>query len=279
MRKSPKTQRPSAARPGAARSKAASKKPPTLTERKREDILRAAAEAFRHDGVRGASSDAIAERAGVSKRTLYNHFASKDALFDAVIERYWQRIAGALEADTDRSLDLEARIVALCMPRLNVLLDPELVGFFRAVLGESMRTPELARAWGHGIDPLAVLGLRAFVREERERGRLQYASEELAAAQLWGLCFDPLFWPSVLLLRARIPLVEREQCVREGARTFIARFRATAASRPSSASIVRASRASSITPSNARASTPARAGDDGRRPHRAPSTTKRRSTT
>ncbi|MFO0560385.1 MAG: TetR/AcrR family transcriptional regulator [Polyangiales bacterium] len=213
--------------PSASAKKAS--KPPTLTERKREDILRAAAEAFRHDGVRGASSEAIAERAGVSKRTLYNHFASKDALFDAVIERYWQRIAGALESDTDESLDLEERILALCIARLKVLLDPELVGFFRAVLGESMRTPELARAWGHGIDPLAVLGLRAFVREEKERGRLQYDSEELAATQLWGLCFDPLFWPSVLLLSAKIPHAARELCVREGARTFLARFAAPTA--------------------------------------------------
>lgn len=212
----------------ASASPTKSAKPPTLTERKREDILRAAAEAFRHDGVRGASSEAIAERAGVSKRTLYNHFASKDALFDAVIERYWQRIAGALDADThspeDPSLALEERVLALCIPRLDVLLDPELVGFFRAVLGESMRTPELARAWGHGIDPLAVLGLRAFVREEKERGRLHFDSEELAATQLWGLCFDPLFWPSVLLLSAKIPHAARESTVREGARTFIARF-------------------------------------------------------
>ncbi len=213
--------RTASTKPAAPRAK---DKPLTLTERKREDILRAAAEAFRHDGVRGASTDAIAERAGVSKRTLYNHFASKDALFDAVIERYWQRFSKSFESATDSELDLESRIVALCLPRLQVLLDPELVGFFRAVLGESMRTPELARAWGHGIDALAVLGFRAFVLEERARKRIAFDNEELVATQLWALCVDPLFWPTVLLLRTRHTHAEREACVREGAKTFIARF-------------------------------------------------------
>jgi TetR/AcrR family transcriptional regulator of autoinduction and epiphytic fitness len=211
-----------------AASKVAASKPLTLTERKREDILRAAAEVFRRDGVRGASTDAIAERAGVSKRTLYNHFASKDALFDAVIERYWQRFAARFDEETDAALDLESRIVALSLARLQVLLDPELIGFFRAVLGESMRTPELARVWGHGVDALALLGLRAFVREERERGRLRFDDEEVAIAQLWALCFDPLFWTSVLLMRARVSHAEREATVREGAKTFIARFGAQA---------------------------------------------------
>lgn len=207
----------------------------TLSERKREDILRAAAEAFRHDGVRGASTDAIAERAGVSKRTLYNHFASKDALFDAVIERYWRRFAVKFEAEIDASLPLEARVIALCNSRLEVLLDPELVGFFRAVLGESVRTPELVRAFGHEVDALEMLGLESFVREEHARGRLVFDRADgatIAASQLWNLCINPLFWSSALLLRPKGNKGERDQSVREGAKTFLARY-ASASKKPS----------------------------------------------
>lgn len=206
----------------------------TLTERKREDILRAAAEAFRHEGVRGASTDAIAERAGVSKRTLYNHFASKDALFDAVIERYWRRFADKFETEIDPALPLEARVIALCISRLDVLLDPELIGFFRAVLGESVRTPELVRAFGHEVDALEMLGLESFVREEHARGRLRFDRPEgatIAAAQLWNLCINPLFWSSALLLRPKGNKSEREHTVREGAKTFLARY-ASASEKP-----------------------------------------------
>lgn len=203
-----------------------------LTDRKREDILRAASEAFRHDGFRGSSAEDIAERAGVSKRTLYNHFASKDVLFDAVIESYWLRLTSQIEASADPSLPIEDRIVSLTLSRLSVLIDPEVLGFFRAILGESMRTAELTRAWGHGVDALSLLGLTAFVLEEKARGRLAFESAETAASQLWGLCLDPLFWPSVLLLRARIDRAERERVAREGAKTFLARYGVTPSEPP-----------------------------------------------
>lgn len=39
---------------------------------------------FLEKGFQATSMDALAARAGVSKRTVYNHFASKEALFQAI---------------------------------------------------------------------------------------------------------------------------------------------------------------------------------------------------
>jgi AcrR family transcriptional regulator len=52
----------------------------------RARILEAAEELFYSEGVRNVSVDAIAERAGVTKRTLYYHFASKDELIAAYLD-------------------------------------------------------------------------------------------------------------------------------------------------------------------------------------------------
>ena len=52
----------------------------------RATILAAATALFYEEGVRAASIDAVAERAGVTKRTLYYHFASKDDLVAAYLE-------------------------------------------------------------------------------------------------------------------------------------------------------------------------------------------------
>ena len=52
---------------------------------KRRAIVRAATELFLRAGYGAVSMDAIAARAGVSKRTLYRHVSGKDALFGAVI--------------------------------------------------------------------------------------------------------------------------------------------------------------------------------------------------
>lgn len=51
----------------------------------RERIISAANTLFYNDGIRGVSVDAVAEKAGVTKRTLYYHFRSKDDLVAAYL--------------------------------------------------------------------------------------------------------------------------------------------------------------------------------------------------
>lgn len=52
----------------------------------RERILQAAGKLFYAEGIRAVSVDAVAEKAGVTKRTLYYHFRSKDDLIAAYLE-------------------------------------------------------------------------------------------------------------------------------------------------------------------------------------------------
>ena len=52
----------------------------------RANIIQAADDLFYGEGVRATSMDAIAERAGVTKRTLYYHFRSKDDLISAYLQ-------------------------------------------------------------------------------------------------------------------------------------------------------------------------------------------------
>lgn len=51
-----------------------------------ERIVSAAASLFYSEGIRSVSVDAVAEKAGVTKRTLYYHFKSKDDLIAAYLE-------------------------------------------------------------------------------------------------------------------------------------------------------------------------------------------------
>jgi AcrR family transcriptional regulator len=51
----------------------------------RDRIISAASKLFYSDGVRAVSVDAVAEKAGLTKRTLYYHFASKDDLVAAYL--------------------------------------------------------------------------------------------------------------------------------------------------------------------------------------------------
>ena len=59
--------------------------PARLTDRKRAAILDAAEAEFRQAGYEATSMDRIAASAGVSKRTVYNHFPSKEVLFAQIL--------------------------------------------------------------------------------------------------------------------------------------------------------------------------------------------------
>jgi AcrR family transcriptional regulator len=52
----------------------------------RDRIISAASRLFYDDGIKGVSVDAVAEKAGLTKRTLYYHFRSKDDLVAAYLE-------------------------------------------------------------------------------------------------------------------------------------------------------------------------------------------------
>jgi AcrR family transcriptional regulator len=54
---------------------------------KREHLVEAAQQLFYREGIKGTGIDAVLEHAGISKRTLYNHFKSKDELVIATLQR------------------------------------------------------------------------------------------------------------------------------------------------------------------------------------------------
>ncbi|MDR3160569.1 MAG: TetR/AcrR family transcriptional regulator, partial [Spirochaetaceae bacterium] len=55
------------------------------TSEKRQVILDGAIKVFTKQGFEAAGMDTIADVAGVSKRTVYNHFRSKEALFQTIV--------------------------------------------------------------------------------------------------------------------------------------------------------------------------------------------------
>ena len=71
--------------------------PQRLTDRKRLAILAAAADQFRANGFEASSMDKIAAIAGVSKRTVYNHFPSKHELFTETLMQLFHSSGAVLD--------------------------------------------------------------------------------------------------------------------------------------------------------------------------------------
>lgn len=90
----------------------------------RERILQAAVRLFHGEGIRAVSVDAVAAKAGVTKRTLYYHFRSKDELIAAYLERrdppnlaWFQRHYA--QAGGDTAARIEALFAALAASALS----------------------------------------------------------------------------------------------------------------------------------------------------------------
>ena len=82
------------------------------TSKKRDSILDAAAQAFMDEGFDNASMDRIAEIAGASKRTVYNHFPSKEDLFRAVLNRFMEQAFALKQISYDPACRLEDQLGA-----------------------------------------------------------------------------------------------------------------------------------------------------------------------
>ena len=110
------------------------------------DILTAALEAFVENGFAATRLEDIAERAGVSKGTLYLYFESKDALFKAAVRENIVPIVERAEQRVDEfegsSRDLLVEVVRGWWKAMH---ESRITGLPKLVLAESSNFPEAAR--------------------------------------------------------------------------------------------------------------------------------------
>lgn len=126
---------------------------PALTgrsARKRAAILDAAAEVFLECGYVGTSMDGVAARAGVSKQTIYKHFADKEGLFTALVLHAVEGVEARIGAASPVPLDPDDLVPTLreLAQRLHAaIVNPEVLRLRRLVAGEALRFPELGRLY------------------------------------------------------------------------------------------------------------------------------------
>ncbi|MGZ3298013.1 MAG: TetR/AcrR family transcriptional regulator [Asticcacaulis sp.] len=81
---------------------------------KREEILDRALQLFYDGGFHATGVDAVMDGTGISKRTLYKYFPSKEHLIEAVLQRYAGAVDGALfEPALARTADPRGQIRAI----------------------------------------------------------------------------------------------------------------------------------------------------------------------
>ena len=188
---------------------------------KRRAILHAATDLFAARGYGAVSMDAIAREADVSKATLYAHFASKDRLFAAIVQVACQENVVPAGALPDPSVDIEAALTAIGGWILRFLLLERSLAIHRLAVAESIRFPELGRAF-YENGPVAA---RTVLAEwMASRAALSLPDPGVAAEQFLGLLRTGLYSRATLGLAPAPAEPEIDAVVAASVRTFLRAF-------------------------------------------------------
>lgn len=161
---------------------------------KRAAMLDAAQCCFLESGYASTSVDEVATRAGVSKATIYAHFASKDDLFGAIICRRCDDQAEGLSSLTlPDSTDARTILTAIAQRLMTLFLAPEVMGIYRIVIAEAPRHPELAKTWYEAGPLRGKQRLCEVFDDMKRRGMLDFVDTRRAVdtfiSMLRGECF------------------------------------------------------------------------------------------
>ena len=154
----------------------------------REHILDTAKLAFLEDGFERTSMDAIAARAETSKRSLYAHFPTKDALFLAVVERIRALFGARMRTPGEYSGQPEEAVVRYCGRFLQLLRWSSVARMLRLGIAEADRLPDLAASLYDVVFGTAVRDLTSYLVTT---SGLAADEAEAAAQELIGLVVHP----------------------------------------------------------------------------------------
>jgi AcrR family transcriptional regulator len=195
---------------------------------KRQAILNAATEIFLKGGYLGTSMEEIATLSAVSKQTVYKHFASKEALFIAVVSGMTDDTGNIVRnavAELDDGGDVAEYLVNYAYRQLTGVLTPRVMQLRRLVIGEVSRFPDLAKVLYERGPMRAVAALAAVFEHLADRRVLVIEDPWAAATHFnWLIMADPLN-RAMLLGDAAIPKqAELRRHAAEGVRIFLAAY-------------------------------------------------------
>jgi len=191
------------------------------TQKKHSEILLAATELFFERGYEGVSVDAIVERVGGSKTTVYSYFGGKDGLFAAVIEKTCGEFMKPL-----LELDLAYSGPKLGLRRigeqfLSTVTSESGRALFLAVMSESRRFPYLAERFFAAGPGTCIRAVRLNIEHWQKEGLLRAGNPEVMAEQFIGMLMGTLNVTRLLGLTGPLSESEMKTRVQRTVTTFL----------------------------------------------------------
>ena len=186
--------------------------------KKRNSILDAAIKVFRTHGYEHSSMDTIAEVANASKRTVYNHFPSKDELFHAVMGRFLDEVSQSKQFHYAPDTPLEEQLLHIADTKAAISENESWLATMKVSMTVMTSHPELALQTVKHLETLDdYLGnwLRAAVSD----GKLKIDDIDLAKEVFESMFAGAFYFPCVM--HGPVDPVKATKLKREFVRLFL----------------------------------------------------------
>jgi TetR/AcrR family transcriptional regulator of autoinduction and epiphytic fitness len=164
--------------------------------RKREEIIAGAIKAFEQAGYERASMDLVAELAGASKRTVYNHFESKKELLWAVIAELMAGQTEMTQIPYSKIDSLESQLGRFVDAQMYFVTDSTRLSIVRLLTSIFLQNQGLRDEASKG-DHCQFDHLTTWLKAAKKDKRLKMKDPDLAAQVLRGLVEGMINYPAL----------------------------------------------------------------------------------
>ena len=196
---------------------------PRLTDLKRKAIITAAAAEFRANGFEATSMDRIAAVAEVSKRTVYNHFPSKEELFAETIVQLFEASAAQQDLAYRSDVDVRVQLTELLRLKMRTLEDRDFLDLARVAISEAIHAPERALPVFARLNEREE-GFTSWIRAAQRDGKLKAGDPTFASTMLQGQVKAFAFWPQVAIGAAPLGPAQQEAVIEASVSMFLSYF-------------------------------------------------------
>ena len=190
------------------------------TSRKRQVILEGAIKVFTENGFDTSSMDKIAEVAGVSKRTIYNHFKSKESLFQAIVADFLKQRDEIKPIMYSKKISLGEQLKKFAEAELYLINDPVRRGLSKLFTSVFLMNIDFGKATRSQFEPHKAFIL--WLNSAKEDKKLGFQSPELAARIFYGMVEGCLTYSA--LFTDGESLKHADNLLNEIINTFLSRY-------------------------------------------------------
>lgn len=165
------------------------------TSLKRNTILEGAIKVFTKNGYEASSMDHIADVAGVSKRTIYNHFSSKEILFQEIVADFLKQRDEIKPIRYVSTLSLEDQLREFAKAELFLINDPVRRGLSKLFTSVFLMDTAFGKKTRSAYEPHKAFII--WLGSAKEDQKLNFQSPELTARVFYGMVEGCLTYPAL----------------------------------------------------------------------------------